>query len=62
MTTATPYVHYGTRHNAHYRCYLSAGKTLATLSAYQIGRFPYALLKEFGLVEEASRLTQGAAR
>lgn len=42
-------VKYGVRHYAHYVCYLDAGKSLTDLSAWQIGAFPYRLLKERGL-------------
>lgn len=54
-------VKYGTRHYAHYACYLDAGKKLSDLPAWQIGKFPYFLLKERGLLEEAQRLTKGKA-
>ena len=53
------YVKYGTRHYAHHRCYLDAGKSLSDLAAWQVGNFPYRLLKERGLEAEASRLVQG---
>ena len=49
-------VKYGTRHYAHYACYLDAGKKLSDLHAWQIGKFPYFLLKERALLEEAERL------
>ncbi len=50
-------IKYGTRHYAHPVCYLDAGKELADLSAWQVGRFPYRLLQERGLIDEAARLT-----
>lgn len=45
-------VKYGTRHYAHFDCYLDAGKKLGDLPAWQIERFPYFLLKERGLLDE----------
>jgi len=44
-------VKYGTRAYAHFKCYLDAGKTLDPLHAWQVGQFPYMLLKERGLLE-----------
>lgn len=46
-------VKYGVRHYAHFKCYLDAGKTLATLHDWQVGQFPFRLLKERGLDTEA---------
>jgi hypothetical protein len=43
-------VKYGVRHYAHFKCYLDAGKTLDTLSAWQANNFPYFLLKDRGLL------------
>lgn len=51
------YVKYGARHYAHHVCYLDAGKPLAALAAWQVGRFAYRLLKERGLLDEAAALT-----
>jgi hypothetical protein len=51
-------VKYGTRHYAHHRCYLDAGKKLADLPAHQIEQFPFFLLKERGLLEEARQLVE----
>lgn len=48
---------YGPRHYAHPACYLDAGKKLLALRPYQVGQFPYKLLKERGLLDEAARLT-----
>lgn len=48
-------VKYGVRHYAHFKCYLDAGKKLSDLHAWQVRRFPYFLLKERGLLEEARR-------
>jgi hypothetical protein len=47
---------YGLRHYAHHACYLKAGKPLAALSAWKIECFPYFVLKEHGLLDEAKRL------
>lgn len=49
-------VKYGVRHYAHFRCYLDAGKSLADLNDWKVSQFPYTLLKERGLLEEARRL------
>ena len=46
-------VKYGTRHYAHYRCYLKAGKLLADLHDWQIVHFPALLLHEYGLLDAA---------
>lgn len=45
-------VKYGTRHYAHFKCYLDAGKLVDDLSAWQLSQFPYRLLKERGLLEQ----------
>jgi hypothetical protein len=42
-------VKYGTRHYAHHRCYLDAGKPLDDLPDWKIVSFPYRLLEERGL-------------
>lgn len=44
-------VKYGTRHYAHFKCYLDAGKSLDDLPDWQIGLFPFFLLKERGLLD-----------
>lgn len=44
-------VKYGTRHYAHFRCYLHAGKTIDNLPAWKVGEFPYLLLKEYRLLD-----------
>ena len=49
-------VRYAVRHSAHPACYLDAGKKLADLHPWQVGRFPYFLLKERRLLEEAGRI------
>lgn len=41
-------VKYGTRHYAHFECYLSSGKSLIGLSDWQIERFPFRLLQKYG--------------
>lgn len=40
------FVKYGTRHYAHYSCYLNAGKSLSALQDWKILRFPFRLLKQ----------------
>lgn len=54
----TPLVHYGVRHYAHHRCYLDAGKKLSDLHAWQVGLFPYWVLKERGLLDEALAISK----
>jgi hypothetical protein len=49
-------VKYGTRHYAHFECYLDAGKSLADLHKWQVELFPYFLLKERGLLAEAEAI------
>ena len=49
-------VKYGVRHYAHFACYLDAGKSLADLHDWQVSTFPYKLLKERGLLEQARTL------
>jgi hypothetical protein len=44
-------VKYSTRHYAHFKCYLDAGKTLDQLSAWKVAHFPYFLLKEHNLLD-----------
>lgn len=51
-------VRYSTRHLAHFKCYLDAGKKLEDLRPWQVGQFPHRLLKERGLLELAARLTK----
>lgn len=48
-------VRYSLRHNAHFACYLDSGKKLSELKPWQIGRFPYGLLRDRGLLDEAMR-------
>ena len=50
-------VKYGVRHYAHFACYLDAGKPLSYLSKWQVGTFPFKVLKDRGLLDEAERLT-----
>ena len=52
-------VKYGTRHYAHFTCYLDAGKALSDLPFWQVGRFPHAILKQRGLLREAELLADG---
>jgi hypothetical protein len=49
-------VKYGVRHYAHFRCYLDAGKKLDDLHGWQVSQFPFALLKERGLLDQARKL------
>ncbi len=51
-------VKYAVRHYAHFHCYLDAGKGLEDLHAWQIRRFPWALLKARNLLALAERLTE----
>lgn len=44
-------VKYGVRHYAHFKCYLENGKPLADLHGWQLGEFPYRLLREHGAVD-----------
>jgi hypothetical protein len=53
-------VRYAARHYAHFECYLDAGKSLTDLHSWQVGQFPYMLLKQRGLIETAERLTINA--
>ncbi len=50
-------VKYGVRHYAHFVCYLGAGKRLDELHAWQVGTFPFKVLKDRNLLDEAERLT-----
>ena len=52
-------IKYGTRHYAHFKCYLEAGRKIEHLSEYQVGRFPALLLKEHGLFEIALAIIGG---
>ena len=53
-------VRYSIRHFAHFECFLNAEKSLSDLHAWQVGRFPYRLLRERGLLAEADRLMRAA--
>lgn len=55
-------VKYGVRHYAHFRCYLDAGKTLDQLPAWLVRKFPYALLKERGLLALAAEIDEAEKR
>ena len=55
-------VKYGVRHYAHFKCYLDAGKKLSDLHAWQVGEFPFRLLKERGLEAEAYAALAEVAR
>jgi hypothetical protein len=47
---------YGPRHNAHFACYLDSGKKLSDLKPWQVERFPWRLLHDRGLLDEAARV------
>ena len=49
-------VKYSTRHYAHFDCFLDSGHTLDELTAWQVGKFPYRLLKARGLLERARQM------
>lgn len=49
--TAERMVKYGTRHYAHFDCYLDAGKKLEALTSHQLLQFPYRVLEERGLIQ-----------
>ncbi len=49
-------VKYAHRHYAHFRCYLDAGKPISALSVYDLEHFPYRLLRDRGLLDEAERI------
>lgn len=49
-------VHYAVRHYAHPACFLDAGHRLDELHGWQVGEFPWQLLKARGLIDEAERL------
>lgn len=51
-------VRYGIRHHAHFHCYLNAGKKIGDLHPWQVRSFPYFLLKEHGLLDEAQRIIE----
>jgi hypothetical protein len=53
MTTRDKLVKYGTRHYAHFACYLDAGKSLSDLRDWQIMQFPFRLIVDRGLREIA---------
>ncbi len=50
-------VKYGRRHYAHFHCYLKR-KPLRLLSPWQVGQFPWTLLKDHGLLAEAAELSR----
>ncbi len=54
-------VKYGVRHYAHFKCYLDADKSLDDLHAWQVGQFPFRLLKERGLDGFAKKVHGGMA-
>lgn len=58
--TAGEMVKYGVRHYAHFACYLDAGRPLAALSPWQVGQFPWRVLRERGLSDEAERMLDAA--
>lgn len=56
------FVQYGVRHYAHHRCYLEGGKKISDLHAWQVGEFPFRLLKEFGVLDEAEKILAAQKR
>lgn len=46
----------GPRHWYHFACYLDAGKSLESLDPSTVGRMPYKMLKERGLLERAEQI------
>lgn len=48
-------VKYGVRHYAHFDCYLDH-KPLSELHAWQVGTFPWKVLRDRGLEAEAAEL------
>lgn len=50
-------VRYAVRHFAHFKCYLDAGKSLDNLTPWQVGLFPFQLLKAKGLIDQATKIT-----
>jgi hypothetical protein len=48
----------GVRHYANFECYLDAGKRIEDLPSWQVGRFPYRLIKDRGLATTAQELTR----
>lgn len=53
-------VKYGTRHYAHYECYLKAGKDPTKLRSWQVEAFPYFLLKKYGWLEKVENAMRAA--
>lgn len=49
-------IKYGTRHYAHFACYLDAGKKLTDLHVWQVGMFPWRLLVDRDLMAEVERI------
>ena len=49
-------VKYGTRHYAHFDCYLSARKSIDDLTSKQIGRFPCRVMRKHGLLDQADKI------
>lgn len=54
-------VKYGVRHHAHFECYLAAGKSLTSLHAWQVGKFPARLLAKHGLTQVAESILRECA-
>ena len=55
-------VKYGVRHYAHFKCYLVAGKKLSDLQAWKVGQFPWKVIKDHGLEQEAWAICSELAR
>lgn len=47
---------YSTRAYAHHACFLDAGHKLTELRPWQVAQFPWTVLNQRGLVEEAGRI------
>ena len=54
-------VKYGVRHYAHFACYLDAGKRLSDLHPWQVGQFPWKVLKDRGLTEQVELILKADA-
>lgn len=52
-------VRYAVRHHMHFACYLDSGKTIAKLTDWQVGQFPFRLIRERGLEAEVQARMQG---
>ncbi len=53
-------VKYGTRHYAHFDCFLDSGRNIFDLPLYQVQKFPFKMLKDRGLLAEINRVADEA--